>query len=188
MFYVSYFSSCRESSAADLAVCAFSRGGRPVDHPGRRRGEAEDGGLGPGRRAASDRPAGLQLSCGALWGAPGPELEGRGAAQEPELQRILPGLPHRRQELPEGTPAARGLPSPEQEKLVQMLCLPAAGIAALPWRRDPGLQLGRVVHRRHRHHFGGVSVRGLVLVSSHLWARRPRCYLTILMQADQLSD
>lgn len=102
MVSTSYFRTCRENRAANLAVCAFSRGARPVDHPGRRRGEAEDGRLGPGRRAASDRPPGVGLSCGALWRAHRPELEGRGAAKEPELPRILPGLPHGRQELPEG--------------------------------------------------------------------------------------
>lgn len=62
----------------------------------------------------------------------------------------------------------------EEERVVQILCLSAAGIGALPWRRNPGLQLGRVVHRQHRHHFGRVSVcvrvRVHVRFSSHLWA------------------
>lgn len=34
-----------------------------------------------------------------------------------------------------------------RRKVVPILCLSAAGIGPFPWRRNPGLQLGRVVHR-----------------------------------------
>ncbi|CAF92189.1 unnamed protein product, partial [Tetraodon nigroviridis] len=49
---------------------------------------------------------------------------------------------------------------PAEDAVLHLLCLSAARVAALPRRRNPGLQLGRVVHRRHRHHFGGRLRRG----------------------------
>ncbi|TNN24343.1 hypothetical protein EYF80_065533 [Liparis tanakae] len=79
------------------------RGAWPVDVPAGRRGDPEDGRLGPRRLAAADRGPDVRLGRGALPRAHGAQLEGRRAAAEPQLQRILPDVPRRRQELPQGT-------------------------------------------------------------------------------------
>lgn len=73
-----------------------------MDIPGRRAGETEDGGLWPGCRDAFDCQPDVHVSCGTLWRLHSIELEGGRAAEEPELQRILPDLPHCCQKLPEG--------------------------------------------------------------------------------------
>lgn len=73
-----------------------------MDNAGRWGGETEDGRLGPGGREASDHQRHVHLHCEALRGLQSPELDGRRAAEEHELQRILPDLPHCCKEFPQG--------------------------------------------------------------------------------------
>lgn len=57
-----------------------------------------------------------------------------------------------------------------------MCCLPTAWFAALPWRRHPGLQLRRVVHRWHWSHSGRVS---FIFISECLSSSRESHELTV---------
>lgn len=101
LFFWMSFSS--ESPAPKLPVGASCRRARPVDVTGGCSGETEDGGLWSSRWDPFDRQPNVYLSCGALRRLFSSELEGGRAAEEPELQRVLPDLPHRCQELPEGS-------------------------------------------------------------------------------------
>lgn len=74
----------------------------PVDYVRRGRGEAEDVGVGPRGRATADGAPDVPRLGAALWGIRCAGLEGRGPVEDHELQGVLPELPHRCQELPQG--------------------------------------------------------------------------------------
>lgn len=99
LFFWMCFSSS-ERPAPKLPAGGSSRRAQPVDVTGWCRCETEDGGLWPGCWDPSDYQPDVHLRCGALWRLHSSELEGGRAAEEPELQRILPDLPPGCKELP----------------------------------------------------------------------------------------
>lgn len=113
-----------------LAVSAGVSRARAVHVTGRCRGETEDGRLGPGCRDSPDCQPDVHLSRGALRKPRSSGLEGGRTAEDHELQRLLSGLPHGRQELPQGS-----LSDPESRFL--------SFIVVLLQRKSPNLKLDR---------------------------------------------